>query len=365
MRRQFDTTVDGLATIQTFFASSERITGREFDKFVGGLLPDSPVGSTLLVQRVPAPLRESFERSPGSRPIRERVGGRLRRSPAREDYFPVSYRYTRLGRKLPIGLDLAADPVTSQALTLARESGRPQATKPLTLAESGRPGLILFLPIYRQGAPVATVAQRRDATKALVAGSFEARQLGHGRPGPAAGGTVIQILDGGKRIFGPTGRLEHAVDRPVDAAGRSWVVRVQTPVHANAALPLTILLGGLLLSALVGALLLALGRRQERTEGDRHAAEERFRRAFEDSGVGMALVGVDDGRMLDVNDALCALTGRSRRDLLAGRIADLLPPEDAAATVSAGPALESEPSRAWCRASSDWPAPAVSRSGSC
>ena len=57
----------------------------------------------------------------------------------------------------------------------------------------------------------------------------------------------------------------------MDAAGRSWVVRVQTPVHTNVALPLTILIGGLLLSALVGALLLALGRRQERTEGDRHA----------------------------------------------------------------------------------------------
>ncbi len=341
MRRQFDTTVDGLATIQTFFASSQKVTGREFDQFAGNLLPDSPVGTTLLVQRVPGPLRQSFERSPGSRPIRERVGGRLRRAPARDDYFPVSYRYTRLGRELPIGLDLAADPVTSQALTLARETGRPQATEPVTLPESGHPGMILFLPIYRRARRVSTVAERRDATKALVASSFEARQLGLDVQALRPEGTRIQILDGGRRIFGPAGSLDDAVDRPVDAAGRSWILRVQTPVHASVALPLLILLGGLVLSALVGALLLALGRRQKRTEGDRHAAEERFRRAFEDSGVGMALVGVDDGRMLDVNDALCALTGRSRRDLLAGRIADLLPPEDAAVPVSAGRSLES------------------------
>ena len=120
-----------------------------------------------------------------------------------------------------------------------------------------------------------------------------------------------------------------------------------------------------LLSALVGALLLALGRRQARAEGDRDQAEERFRRAFEDSGVGMALVGIDDGRMLDVNDALCRLTGRSRHDLLAGRISDLLPPEDAAAALSAGRALERAKRRRWCRASSAWRARAASRCGCC
>ena len=179
----------------------------------------------------------------------------------------------------------------------------------MTLPESGRPGLILFLPIYRQGAPVATVAQRRDATKALVASSFEAHQLGLRRPGAAARGD--RDPDPGRRqarSSAPRASLDDAVDRPVDAAGRSWVVRVQTPVHTSAALPLTILLGGLVLSALVGALLLAPGRaRQERTEGDRHAAEERFRRAFEDSGRGHGAGG--RGRRPDA--------GRQRRALRA------------------------------------------------
>ena len=207
------------------------------------------------------------------------------------------------------------------------------------MPESGQPGLVLFLPIYRQAAPVASVDQRRGAIKALVAGALEARQLGKDVQALRPEGTVTQIFDRGRLISGPRGALENAVERPVDAAGRTWVLRVQTPAHANVALALTILVGGLLLSALVGALLLALGRRQLRTEGDKHVAEERFRRAFEDSGVGMALIGVDDGRMLDVNDALCRLAGRSRRDLLASRISDLLPPEDAAATLSAGRAL--------------------------
>ena len=137
------------------------------------------MGSTLLVTRVPgaaAPILRALARQlPRSA---TESGGRLRRAPARQDYYPVSYRYTRLDRTLPIGLDLAADPTQGQALSAARDSGRPQATEPLPLPESGQPGLILFLPIYRQGAPVATAAQRRRAINALVASALEARQLG-------------------------------------------------------------------------------------------------------------------------------------------------------------------------------------------
>jgi diguanylate cyclase (GGDEF)-like protein/PAS domain S-box-containing protein len=44
-------------------------------------------------------------------------------------------------------------------------------------------------------------------------------------------------------------------------------------------------------------------------------AEERFRTAFDEAPIGMALVGLD-GRWLEVNDALCALTGYSEDQLL-------------------------------------------------
>lgn len=341
MTQQFNATLDGLSTIQTFFASSQKVTGREFAKFARGLPADSPVGSTLLVSRVPLPLRQSFERSAGSRPIRDRVGGKLRRAPTRDDYYPVSYGYSRLDRRLPIGQDLSTDPVRGEALAEARDSGRPQASVPVTLPESGKPGLILFLPIYKTGAPTTTVEQRRGAVKAFVASAFEAQQLGADVQSLRPKGTTIQIFDTGKLIFGPNRALEDAVSRPVDTAGRSWVLKVQTPVSTSAALPLVILFGGLVLSALVGALLLALGRRERHAEGAKRTAEERFRRAFEDSGVGMALVGVDHAELLDVNDALCRLTGRSREDLLNSRLPELLPPEDAAAALSAGRAAGS------------------------
>jgi len=61
--------------------------------------------------------------------------------------------------------------------------------------------------------------------------------------------------------------------------------------------------------------------RVEAEEGMRQA-EERFRRAFEDSPAGMALVGVrgeDAGRILEANEALVDLTGLAHDDLVGTR----------------------------------------------
>jgi diguanylate cyclase (GGDEF)-like protein/PAS domain S-box-containing protein len=60
-------------------------------------------------------------------------------------------------------------------------------------------------------------------------------------------------------------------------------------------------------------------------------AEERFRRAFEDSAVSMALVGVGPeggGLLLEVNDAFCSLTGHTRQQLVQMGFRELPHPDD-------------------------------------
>jgi PAS domain S-box-containing protein len=65
-------------------------------------------------------------------------------------------------------------------------------------------------------------------------------------------------------------------------------------------------------------------------------AEERFRRAFEDTSIGMALVG-PDGRWLQVNRRLCEITGYSEAELLERRFQDITHPDDLEiSTVQAG-----------------------------
>ena len=70
---------------------------------------------------------------------------------------------------------------------------------------------------------------------------------------------------------------------------------------------------------------------RKRTEAALREAEQRFRRAFEDSATGMALVAIDGdnaGRFLEVNQALCEIAGHSPPELCAMRFWDFVHPDD-------------------------------------
>src|ERR1700722_1761655 len=68
---------------------------------------------------------------------------------------------------------------------------------------------------------------------------------------------------------------------------------------------------------------------RRRAEDALRAAEERFRRAFEDAPVGMAIIAANPdalGRFLDVNNAMCDLTGYDRDRMLGMTFHSLTPP---------------------------------------
>ncbi|MGH7267547.1 MAG: hybrid sensor histidine kinase/response regulator [Candidatus Rokuibacteriota bacterium] len=70
-----------------------------------------------------------------------------------------------------------------------------------------------------------------------------------------------------------------------------------------------------------------LRRRRRAAEDALRESEERFRSAFEDSAIGMALQGLD-GRYIRVNRALCQALGYSADELLAGSFHAVTHPED-------------------------------------
>ena len=234
--------------------------------------------------------------------------GSLRRSPGARGVLPrLLPLHAGWAGELPIGLDLAADPVAGQALRGARDGPAPghRARDPARVRPPGADAVPADLP---PGAPAATVAERRGATKALVASSFEARQLGWTcrRCGPE--GTLIQILDGGRRIFGPAGQLDDAVTGPWTPPAALGRARADAGALQRRAAADRSCSAGWSLSALVGALLVALGRRQ-RAHGGRPRTPPRSASGAPSRtpGVGMALVGV--GRRPDA--------GRQRRALRA------------------------------------------------
>ncbi len=66
---------------------------------------------------------------------------------------------------------------------------------------------------------------------------------------------------------------------------------------------------------------------RKRTERILRESEERFRSAFENAPIGVALMG-GDGRWFQVNRALCEILGYDESELLALGVADLVHPED-------------------------------------
>jgi diguanylate cyclase (GGDEF)-like protein/PAS domain S-box-containing protein len=137
-----------------------------------------------------------------------------------------------------------------------------------------------------------------------------------------------------------------------DANFRRAAEAAQTGVTAAIAVPLSshgevvaviefYTTAGLHLREEYGDMMTRLGERVGQYIERRHAEnrlrelEERFRRAFEDAGTGMALIGVgeQDGRILEVNDALCASTRYEREQLLTMHLSSIVHPEDAPAKI--------------------------------
>jgi PAS domain S-box-containing protein len=74
-----------------------------------------------------------------------------------------------------------------------------------------------------------------------------------------------------------------------------------------------------------------------RNEKALRASEERFRTAFENAPIGVALVAVGDGRIIEVNRALAKMLGRPERLFVGRPLSEAVHPEDAGMLKLEGP----------------------------
>jgi len=84
--------------------------------------------------------------------------------------YVVTYITPLPGNEPALGLDLASETVRREGAEAARDTGEPRMTSQIRLVQNreNRPGFLLFLPVYRRGAVVTTVDERRAALKAWV-----------------------------------------------------------------------------------------------------------------------------------------------------------------------------------------------------
>lgn len=283
---------DMLLALRAMYAHADRIDRAEFHRFVAALdLARRYPGFQAIqfVRAVPGPRLAAFaDAVRGDTSLESQGYPQFRVHPAasRDIHYVIEYTEPLVGNENAFGLDLAALAPHLQALELGRDVGGIVASERTTLVQdaSGEPGFVARAPIYRNGAPQATVAQRRAALVGFVAIVFKVNALmrevidpallpdlyvrvhdtgylkdGASRP-PAADN---QLFDSGGRIG--AARLPALPGLSASASlvvgERRWLLRVDGHDGARySGVPAPVLLtatAGLIISALVAALMTA------------------------------------------------------------------------------------------------------------
>jgi diguanylate cyclase (GGDEF)-like protein len=323
-----------LSSAAAFFQAEGNFSKHEFDVVAAPLLEQGALSGTAFVERVRNSERAAYHRRHGA-PIFESGPDGPRRARTRAVYYPVVYAVTDLGTVAPIGYDLGADPGRAPFLRRARDLGRPVATTPVKLLIGGI-GVNVYRPVYRDGAPTATVTERRDALIGFAAGAFRVRDLAAAAIASAPDEADVQLRIDRHSVVGHRGRLEDAAQAPIKIADRTWLLVVRDPHRPDISLPLLLAVVGISLSALLAALILVWSRNERMQELRREASEDSLtglknRRRFEEDlrmamararreRAGGALLMLDLDHFKQVNDTY----GHPAGDRLIVEIADVL-----------------------------------------
>jgi diguanylate cyclase (GGDEF)-like protein len=296
--------VGELDTAAAFFQAEGSLSRHQFEIVGASLLRRGALTATAYLQRVRDAERSAFERRHGIRVFERGPSGRPERAAKRGEYFPVTYVVAERPGKPPLGYDIGSDPERGPFLRRARDSGRPEATGVMPLLIGGA-GINVYRPVYRDGAPSATVAERRAALIGFVAGAFRVRDLADAAIATIPGNVEVQIRAGGNTVMGPAGKLDDPATAPITIAGRTWLLVVRDPGRPSIVLPLLIAGLGVTLAAVLGALVLVWSRSEQMRELQRQASQD-------------SLTGLKNRRRFE--EDLRTELARSRRERAAGAL---------------------------------------------
>jgi len=260
--------VGQLSSAAAFYEAEGRsFTKHEFDVVADSLLSSGALSATGFIPTVADGDRARFERNHGFTILsRDRLGA-LHQEGKRERYFPLSYVATKMKLNLatPYGYDLASDPVRASRLARAGNTGEPSATPVIRLPLGGT-GINVFRPVYRDGAPTATVAQRRAALTGFALGSFRVSDLAAAATTALPDEVDVELLQSGRQVVGPDLDREESATARLRIADRTWQLVVRDPHRPGVSLPVLIAIVGVALAALLGALVLVWSRNEKMQE---------------------------------------------------------------------------------------------------
>jgi diguanylate cyclase len=264
--------VGQLASAAAFYQAVERLTYHKFEVMADALLNTGALSGTGLVLMVPNAHRARFEHRHGF-PIVERSGLGFRRAASRPRYYPLAFAASDSGLEPPLGYDLGADARRSSYLLRARDGGEPAAT-PIMHLPIGGTGINVFEPVYRDGAPIATVAERREALAGFAVGAFSLPDLAAAARAALGDDVGLELVESRRRIVGPELARDEAAKAPLRIADRTWLLVVRDPARPGVGLPILIAVVGISLAALLAALVLVWSRNERMQALERQASRD-------------------------------------------------------------------------------------------
>ncbi len=268
--------VGQLSSVAAFYeAEGKNFSRHEFDVVSESLLDNGALSATAFMPLVRDSGRARYERGHGFPIVARSKLGDLKREGRNGPYFPLTYAATKSALNLgtPYGYDLASDPVRSTHLFMARDSGSTSATPVIRLPLGGT-GINVFRPVYRDGAPTETVAQRRAALTGFALGSFRVGDLANAATTALEGDDNIQLLENGRSVAGTPLDRSDAATAPLHIADRTWLLVVRDSNRPGVSLPILIAIVGISLAALLAALVLVWSRKERMQELRQQASED-------------------------------------------------------------------------------------------
>jgi diguanylate cyclase (GGDEF)-like protein len=302
--------VGKLSTAAAIVQTQGKLNRHEFRVIGRSLLGDGALDGAAYLPSVTVARRAEFERTQGIE-IRERgFGPILKRAAARPVYYPIAFGTSELEEPQRIrGFDLGSDPLRARVLRRAGDTGMAVAT-PLVQLLIGGTGINVFRPIYRDGAPAKTVAERRRALKGFIAGSFRVDDVAAAALAVLPHDAKVQLRVDQGRAFGPGGELGDGAQVPIHIANRTWFLVLEDPGNPPVGLPIAIGILGIALAALLASLVVSWNRGERMRELERQASQD-------------ALTGLGNRRRFEQD--LAAAMARSRRDGTTGALLMLDP----------------------------------------
>ena len=281
---------------------------------------------------------------------------------ARDMYAPiVLVAPDSVANRQVLGFDSLSNASRRTAMLQARDSGNAALTALVQLrVDAGgdpKPGCLIYLPVYRKGAAVDTVAARRENAIGWVRGAFRVGDLMSTLYGEQSPGLVVRVHDGADTS---DASLMYRSDTPADPgedldeairharfqaqeyvtlAGHTWTVQLNSlpefeRVHGRNA-STVILVAGMLLSLLLGVITHQLVTGRARATATAQAmtrelreSEERYRRIVDTASEGIWLLDASN-HLAFVNPRIAQWLGVGEEALRGRPVADFMDADEA------------------------------------